>query len=64
MQALTTGNIRGISEVFTADGNAVNSFGLSNMVWSFGQFIGTPHFHCMCNRWRNKLTIYILYPKY
>eukprot|EP00892_Ulva_mutabilis_P005792 jgi/Ulvmu1/3585/UM169_0003.1 len=31
-------NIRAISDI-TKDGNAVNSFGLSNMVWSFGQFI-------------------------
>ena len=33
-------DIRGISDEFAADGNAVSSFGLSNMVWGFGQFLG------------------------
>lgn len=35
-------NIRAISDEFASGGNAVNTFGLSNMVWSFGQFIGAP----------------------
>ena len=41
-----TEDIRPISDVFAADGNAVNTFGLSNMVWGFGQFLGVlshPH---------------------
>ena len=33
-------DIRGISDEFVANGNAVNTFGLSNMVWGFGQFVG------------------------
>ena len=33
-------NIRAISDEFVADGNTPNSFGLSNMVWSFGAFLG------------------------
>ena len=37
-----TEDIRPISDVFAADGNAVSSFGLSNMVWGFGQFVGAP----------------------
>ena len=35
-----TEDIRLISDVFAADGNAVSTFGLSNMVWGFGQFLG------------------------
>eukprot|EP00892_Ulva_mutabilis_P006084 jgi/Ulvmu1/3848/UM018_0064.1 len=32
-------DIRGISDEFCADGNAESAAGLSNMVWSFGQFL-------------------------
>ena len=38
-------NIRAISDEFASDGNTPSSFGLSNMVWSFGQFIGAPLMH-------------------
>lgn len=34
-------DIRAISNEFCADGNAKSSSGLSNMVWGFGQFLGT-----------------------
>ena len=41
-------NIRAISDEFASDGNAPSSFGLSNMVWSFGQFLGALLMHsCM-----------------
>lgn len=40
MQA--TRDIRVISDIFAADGNADNSFGLTNMVWGVGQFLGAP----------------------
>lgn len=33
-------DIRAISDEFCTGGNAANSAGLSNMVWSFGQFLG------------------------
>ena len=36
-------DIRGISEEFAADGNTASTFGLSNMVWGFGQFLGAHH---------------------
>eukprot|EP00892_Ulva_mutabilis_P005677 jgi/Ulvmu1/3481/UM160_0003.1 len=32
-------DIRGISDEWVADGNAESTFGLSNMVWGFGQFL-------------------------
>eukprot|EP00892_Ulva_mutabilis_P006210 jgi/Ulvmu1/3961/UM180_0001.1 len=32
-------DIRPISDEFVSAGNAVNTFGLSNMVWGFGQFL-------------------------
>eukprot|EP00892_Ulva_mutabilis_P011613 jgi/Ulvmu1/8824/UM049_0004.1 len=36
---LMVDDIRPITNEFVADGNAKNSFGLSNMVWGFGQFL-------------------------
>lgn len=41
-------NIRAISDEFAADGNAPSSFGLSNMVWSFGQFLGAESVPSLC----------------
>lgn len=41
LQDLVVDDIRGISDEFSGNGNAASSFGLSNMVWGFGQFIGT-----------------------
>eukprot|EP00892_Ulva_mutabilis_P000477 jgi/Ulvmu1/1042/UM104_0028.1 len=37
--SVETEDIRSISDVFAADGNDLSTFGLSNMMWGFGQFL-------------------------